>query len=164
MREDNVHYFVRKLLKTNGWKLIAGQYPNGSDDELSPLYVVDPTLARDNSPDHRRHSKNKFVPDLIATKLNLMLIIEMKPEYSLKDEAKLEILTTTRVGDLKASLNSFNSNRNILDNSVDSYIFIPALGFAKDSYFTTNKHFCYFLADQQDNVDFLGNELLNALT
>lgn len=164
IREDYIHYLVRKLLRNSGWKLIAGQYPNGSDDELSSLYVVDPTLAKDQSPDHRRHSKNKFVPDLLASKENLILIIEMKPSYSVKDEAKLETLTSVRVDDLKASLKAYNSNRALLKLPIDDYMFIPSLGFSKNSKYTNNDSFCYFLVDKKDRVHFTGNAELPSLT
>ncbi len=75
IRQDLVHYSVREFLRSKGWQLIAGQYPNGSDNELPPLNVLDPNLARDNSPDPRRHSKNKYVPDLVACKQKLMRLI-----------------------------------------------------------------------------------------
>ena len=76
LREDAIHLTIRKELKKRGWKLIAGEYPNGSDDELHSLKVVDPFFARDESPDHRRHSINKLVPDLVAYKDSSFLIIE----------------------------------------------------------------------------------------
>ena len=38
------------VVRDGGWRLIAGQYPGGSDDELPALNIVDPTVARDNSP------------------------------------------------------------------------------------------------------------------
>lgn len=164
MREDLIHYSVRKKLKANGWKLIAGQYPNGSDDELPPLYVVDPYLARDNSPDHRRHSKNKFVPDLVAVKDNIILIIEMKPKFYLKDELKLETLTTERVQDLKNSIVSFcNHQVNALEKEIEYYIFLPCLGFDNKSHFKINPKFCYFLVSDENNTQFQGNQLLTKL-
>ena len=57
---------------------------------------MDPYFARDQSPDHRRHSLNKLVPDLIAYRDNEFLIIEMKPRYSKADEDKLLELLSGR--------------------------------------------------------------------
>ena len=67
--------------------MIAGEYPNGSDDELNVLSISDPTVARDNSPDPRRHSFGEIIPDLIAYKDDVILIIEAKPNYSVDDTA-----------------------------------------------------------------------------
>lgn len=54
--ESFVHVSMRQCLKRSGWLLIAGEYPNGSDDELNVLSISDPVVARDNSPAPRRHS------------------------------------------------------------------------------------------------------------
>ena len=56
INESFVHVAMREYLKKKGWLLIAGEYPNGSDDELNVLSISDPSVARDNSPDPRRHS------------------------------------------------------------------------------------------------------------
>src|SRR5690349_13936288 len=103
-REDFIHYSVRKLLKDNNWLLLAGQYPNGSDDEIPSMNIMDPILSRDQSPDHRRHSMNKLVPDLVAYKGNHIFIIEMKPKYSLEDERKLIETISIRRNDFLNSL------------------------------------------------------------
>lgn len=133
MREELIHHLVRQYLKDRDWQLIAGQYPDGSDDELHPLYVVDPYFARDNSPDHRRHSLNKFVPDLIAIKNNFMLVNEIKPNYSRKDEVKLEKLTSERLADLVNALKDFNKTRSIpFAIPVEKYLFCPFTWFQQE--------------------------------
>jgi len=163
MREDTIHYYVRKYLKQNNWKLIAGQYPNGSDDEVPPFYMVDPLLARDDSPDHRRHSMNKFVPDLLAIKDNYMLIIEMKPNYSLVDEVKLTTMISEKSVDLITALKNFNDRNNKLTLTPQEYIFIPALGFNSKSLFTRNDQFCYFLVSKTGEVNFKSNTSLQSI-
>ena len=40
--ESFVHVAMREYLKNRGWLLIAGEYPNGSDDELNVLSISDP--------------------------------------------------------------------------------------------------------------------------
>jgi len=54
--EGHIHLAMRQILIAQGWSLIAGELPGGSDHDLYPLNVVDPALARDRSPDPRRHS------------------------------------------------------------------------------------------------------------
>lgn len=96
--ESYVHVAMREFLKKEGWLLIAGEYPNGSDDELNVLSISDPTVARDHSPDPRRHSRGEIVPDLVAYKNGTILIVEAKPKYSLDDKYKLiDLLSTKRI-------------------------------------------------------------------
>ncbi len=104
LSETGIHIAARRLLKGEGWQLIAGQYPGGSDDECSPLYILDPTVARDNSPDPRRHSSNKQVPDIVALRGQAIMIVEAKPNYSPEDRAKLMDLVMTRRADLRSAL------------------------------------------------------------
>jgi len=130
VRQDIIHFSVREFLRNAGWQLVAGQFPNGSDNELPPLNVLDPTLARDNSPDPRRHSMNKYVPDLVAYKQRIMLLIEMDTHYSLKDERKLEILISQRRSDLLSALEDLVSMRRVvLPAPIDQIVFVPCLGF-----------------------------------
>ena len=99
-REDLLHVELRKFLKKNNFKLIAGQYPNGSDDELQHLTIKTGHEAP------RVHHKNSFVPDLIAfsPKDNLILVIEIKPKRSLSDEEKLRTLLSEHCDLLKKAL------------------------------------------------------------
>jgi hypothetical protein len=91
--------------------LLAGEYPGGSDHELYPLNVTDPTVARDNSPDPRRHSTGELIPDIVALKGRALLLGEAKVHYSDADRVKLETLTGDRVGDLEAALEKFSIER-----------------------------------------------------
>jgi hypothetical protein len=87
---------MREYLKSEGWILVAGEYPGGSDHELYPLNVVDPSVARDNSPDPRRHSLREIIPDLVALRGRDLFIGEAKVGYSEKDRDKLDDLVNTR--------------------------------------------------------------------
>jgi hypothetical protein len=161
MREDLIHLTVRSFLKNNNWKLIAGQYPNGSDDEVFSLCIMDPELAKDNSPDPRRHSKNKLVPDLVANKDNLILVLEFKPEYSYDDEQKLTDLLKSRKEDFYNYLECFTLQRNIkLEAQTRDIILIPGLGFSYKSRFIRNSDFVYFLVNDFNSVNYIGNNLL----
>jgi hypothetical protein len=133
VREDIIHYAVRKYLRDAGWDLVAGQYPNGSDDELSPLNIVDRTVSCDNSPDHRRHSSGKLVPDLVAYKNGTLLIIEMKATYSPSDEAKLLSIITDRRDDFLGALRILlASTRPALAGFLNELQLVPCLGMTAD--------------------------------
>ena len=105
--EGYVHLAMRNVLRHKNWTLIAGEYPGGSDHELSPLNITDPRVARDNSPDPRRHSLGELIPDLVALKGRLLFIAEAKVSYNLPDLLKLEYIVTERKDDLLLALNKF---------------------------------------------------------
>jgi hypothetical protein len=109
--EAFVHRAVRRYLRQTGWRLVAGQWPGGTDDELHVLYIVYPTVARDFSPNPRRHSLDKFVPDVVALKDTILLLIEAKPGYSQTDADKLELLLGERREDLYSALRTFGRER-----------------------------------------------------
>jgi len=164
LREDVIHIAVRQHSRLNDWQLIAGQYPNGSDDELPPLNIVDPHLACDDSPDHRRHSKNKIVPDLVSCKGNVMLITEMKPGYSPQDESKLEHLIFAERPRLITALKALLASRRIqLRVPLEELTFVPALGFSESAPYKKNARFCYFKVKNLKEVLFEGNALVPAL-
>lgn len=160
LREDFIHFSVRHYLRQAKWHLIAGQYPNGSDDELPALHILDYTLARDNSPDHRRHSLNKLVPDLVAHKDGILLFVEMKPAYSMGDEMKLIEVLDTRRSDLIDGLEALVSGGRVpvvFNPKVCGLV--PCLGFSSSSKYSRNTRFCYFLVDTE-RVTFVGNDLV----
>lgn len=99
MKESYIHVAMRQYLKDNGWLLIAGEFPGGTDDELNVLSIFDPKVARDNSPSPRQHSIGEIIPDLVAYKDGVILIIEAKPRYSKSDKEKLEDLLTDKKTD-----------------------------------------------------------------
>jgi hypothetical protein len=105
-REDFIHLAIRKHLRQTGWTLLAGQFPGGSDHELKRLYLRDPEVARDNSPDPRRHSMASFVPDLVASRGVFLLLVEMKSEFSSEDLRKLRLIVDHRCADLRSALST----------------------------------------------------------
>lgn len=163
-REDFIHFQVRNLLKQHSWILLAGQYPNGSDDEVPSLNIMDPELARDKSPDHRRHSKNKLVPDLVAQKGYKILVVEMKPKYSSEDEYKLFEMIHNRRNDFLTSLNALIETRKVETNSypLEKLVVVPALGFSSISQYPRNEKICYFLVENS-SVHFIGNDQIESL-
>lgn len=111
MTESYIHVSMRQYLKDNGWKLIAGEFPGGTDDELNVLSISDPEVARDNSPSPRQHSIGEIIPDLIAHKDNVILVVEAKPRYSKSDKEKLADLLTYKKDRLIAALEKFSVNK-----------------------------------------------------
>ena len=111
--EGFVHIWMRKALRNAGFTLIAGEYPGGSDHELYPLCVTDPTVARDLSPDPRRHSAGELIPDIVALRERTLVLGEAKVDYNEADRAKLETLIGPRRDDLLNALQKFARERRV---------------------------------------------------
>lgn len=154
MRRDEtyVHVAIRNYLRREGWTLLAGQYPGGSDDELHVFNVFDPALAKDGSPDHRRHSFGKLVPDLIAYKAGSLLIIEAKPEYSPTDKAKLDYLLSERREDFIHNFDKFIKERGVEIPPLAEVMLIPALAFLSE-YIAPSDGLVHFKVIDLDNVE-----------
>ena len=82
MREDEIYFYTKELLKLKNFKIIAGQPPNGSDNI--------PSIEIKESNHFDKGSKGSFKPDLVAIDRNNFLIIECKPKYDFNDKKKLE--------------------------------------------------------------------------
>lgn len=135
INESYVHVAMREYLKKAGWLLIAGEFPNGSDDELNVLSISDPFVARDNSPDPRRHSNGELVPDLVAYKDDIVIIIEAKPAYSIDDKDKLIDLLTHKRNRLISSLKKFASGKQqFYGIDFDRVEYKPVLAFSNPSF------------------------------
>jgi hypothetical protein len=111
--EARVHVAMRRSLERAGFTLIAGEYPGGSDHDLYPLNVTDPAVARDNSPDPRRHSAGELIPDIVALRGQALLIGEAKVHYDFPDQEKLGRLVFERRQHLKLALEEFAQRRRI---------------------------------------------------
>ena len=135
MTETFVHIAMRKYLKKEGWTLVAGEYPGGSDDELFVLSIMDPTVAKDNSPDPRRHSEGEIIPDLFAYKNGLMLVIEAKPKYDVGDREKLKDLFINKIGLMQKALRKFCGDHHLLrEVDLSNLTYIPVLAFGNEQY------------------------------
>lgn len=111
MTEDYIHVAMRQYLKNEGWQLIAGEFPGGTDDELNVLSISDPVVARDNSPTPRQHSTGEIIPDLFAYKDGIILVVEAKPKYSAADREKLIDLFNAKRERMIAALIKFSANK-----------------------------------------------------
>jgi hypothetical protein len=158
--EGLIHVAVRADLARRDWRLLAGQYPRGSDDDLPRLNVIDPQLARDSSPDPRRHSLNKYVPDLVALKVPYVLVIEMKSEYSLADVAKLEALLGARRSDYVKALAELFARQG-LDLDPNRLTHVPAVAYSTTRVESTDGC-CHFVVSDA-GVAFTGNVALESI-
>jgi hypothetical protein len=132
--EGHVHVAMRRFLTKQGWQLVAGEFPGGSDHELYPLNVVDPAVARDQSPDPRRHSLGELIPDLIALQDTKLFIGEAKVRYDEGDRAKLELLLSERKRDLLTALQTFARERGVPALlPVERLVLHPVLVFTADA-------------------------------
>jgi len=135
LNESMIHIAMRKYLKNDGWILVAGEFPGGSDDELYVMSIMDPEVACDNSPDSRRHSDGEIIPDLFAYRDGKMLVVEAKPKYSLRDKNKLRNLLLNKKSLLISSLFHFCYERNVLPNiNWNNVRFIPTLAFENSDF------------------------------
>lgn len=132
--EGLIHVAMRAIVSAGGWVLIAGEYPGGSDHELYPLNVVDPTVARDQSPDPRRHSLGELIPDLVALRGRNLLIAEAKVRYDEKDHEKLTDLVGLHRDRLFRALETFSRERGFPQlEPVKTLILCPTLVFSSTS-------------------------------
>lgn len=153
--EGMVHVAARAQLRADGWQLVAGQYPGGSDDELWPLNVVDPVVARDDSPDPRRHSLGKLVPDVVALDAGILLIVEAKVGYSEGDRAKLDELLSMRRSDLFTALREFGRVRGFPQlMAPERLVLVPGLAFVRgDAPATVARRFALIRARSLRSAD-----------
>lgn len=154
INESYIHIAIRNFFRSRSWQLIAGEFPGGSDDELQALNITDLALAKDNSPDPRRHSKGKFVPDLFVRKGKIILVIEAKPNYSIKDEQKLIELLINRKQELLIAFEKFVNDKKILiPYSISELIFVPCLAFQHRSKVREiNPNFLYLIVKNLEDV------------
>lgn len=81
MREDEVYFYTKKWLISDGVKILAGQPPRGTD--RFPIIEVksgtNPNLG----------SRGAFKPDLIGGTALTIVLFECKPSFSFDDVEKL---------------------------------------------------------------------------
>ena len=127
-REDLIHVKLRTHLKELKFRLVAGQFPNGSDDELQILTI------RVSGETPRLHHLNSFVPDLVALseKNKLILFIEIKPKRSASDEKKLlTLLSKYKNETLKALAEHpfFSKSHKTLGKDLQNFNFFAGISF-----------------------------------
>lgn len=96
--EDFIFVTVKQFLSSNGWEIVGGEPPDGTCDDTIRI------LIRKKSMTGRFHSMGSEKIDLISRKGNVLLLTEIKPDYSEHDKRKLDNIVTNRLLDLKEAL------------------------------------------------------------
>lgn len=156
--EGLVHLRMRDALKSAGFQLVAGEFPGGTDHELYPLNVTDPAVARDLSPDPRRHSVGELIPDIVAYKDGALIIGEAKVDYNLSDQLKLEKMFTSRLDDLVVAITRFAVDRGFTDLlPVNALTLLPALIFTdRKAPPAPSRGLSYLILTSEGDAHFLG--------
>lgn len=142
-----MHISISKFLQQSNWDLLGGELPGGSSDTLKRIYIKDPLVARDNSPDPRRHSKGAEKVDLICLKKRALLLVEAKPGYSMADQKKLLRIISERRQHLFEAL---GDRCGIVEGDIDRIV--PALGFSAPSSRIPHPSFVHFLVGEDGSV------------
>lgn len=162
--EGRVHLAMRKGLRNVGFTLVAGEYPGGSDHELYPLNITNPIVARDNSPDPRRHSAGELIPDIVALKGRFLVIGEAKVHYNLPDREKLSYLLGARLEDLVLALTKFAEDRRRPDLlPTSSLTLLPTLIFTNQRAGPTPADGFSHMIIQQDGTPVFSGTILECL-
>jgi hypothetical protein len=84
LSEGYVYQVIKKYLHEEGWSILGGQPPGGTD-HIPVIEIKDPEHLG-------KGSKGSYKPDLVTfnKKLNRIELIELKPGYSRSDQLKLE--------------------------------------------------------------------------
>jgi hypothetical protein len=88
LNETLVFLSVKQYLISEGWMLIGGQPPSGTDN-LPVIEIRDPTFKG-------KGSKGSYKPDLIAIQGSNLMIIELKPNFSKLDRVKVNQVLNSR--------------------------------------------------------------------
>jgi len=78
MNEDDITYCVKEYLQENRWEIISYNPPGGHGGTIIDFS----SLKKDRS-------KSWQIPDILAYKNKMVLLIECKPRYNEKDVKKL---------------------------------------------------------------------------
>lgn len=80
--EMELYISLKKYLKQQGWSLLGGQPPSGTDHL--------PLIEIKNQIGEAKGSKFSFKPDLVAYLERQILVVEIKPRFSQSDLKKLQ--------------------------------------------------------------------------
>jgi hypothetical protein len=113
LSETQVYISVKSYLLENKWQILGGQPPSGTD-YLPVIEIRDPSFSG-------KGSKGSFKPDLIAWHNFLLMIIELKPTFSLSDREKVNgvLQSPERVTSLWESLIERNINLGVFGKIED---------------------------------------------
>lgn len=88
MKEDEVYFHTKSVLEQNGFVILGGQPPRGTD--------IYPVVEIKDANNDARGSRGSFKPDLVVASESTILIVECKPSFSIKDVEKLREIRASR--------------------------------------------------------------------
>lgn len=113
LREDFVFLSVKAYLENSDWRILGGEPPDGTADDLVRICIRAPNASG------RLHSLNSLKIDLISIKKGTLLLTEVKPHHSKTDMKKLNLVAGPRRDDL---LRAIRERCKIQSESVKSVV------------------------------------------
>lgn len=89
MNEQEVYRAAKKWFKENGFLILGGQPPRGTDHH--PVIEIKDEIG------NKKGSHNAFKPDLLVSNDTFFGIVEIKPNYSQQDHDKLELILNSNL-------------------------------------------------------------------
>ena len=139
--EGFIFYHVLEFLKSQDWRVIGGEPPDGTSDDV-PRIVI-----RDSQRSEKSKNKNTQKIDLMAIKLGQLLLIELKPLFDITDKKKLDNLVDNKITDI---FNAIEERTEIKRKDVSKCI--KSLGFSNSSEFPDLQDFVLFLVNANGEV------------
>ncbi len=144
--EDFVFLSVKTYLSNRGWQILGGEPPDGTNDIIR--IAIRPRVGRG-----RLHSLGAQKVDLISRKGSIILLTEVKPEFSDSDRRKLDKILLEKLPALKDAL---WERCRIPPDDVKEVV--KSLGFSYGSRSEAHDDFVYFEVHKNGSVSVKGGK------
>jgi hypothetical protein len=104
MKEDEIYLLTKKLVLGQGFEILGGQPPNGTDRF--------PVIEIKSLEHEQKGSKSSYKPDLVVANSEMLMIIECKPSFDLGDVSKLREISLSDKR-LRALINELRQRRSL---------------------------------------------------
>jgi len=141
---------MKRFLVSQGWQILGGEPPNGTCNDIIRIAI------RPKNAKGRFHSLGSMKVDLVSKRGGTILLLEVKPYYSLRDKRKLELLTTERLSDLMDSL-----QERCKVNPKDVTCILKGLAFSYGQKHPVDTDFLYFKVRINKSVEVIKGKLLS---
>jgi len=151
--EGFIFYHVLHFLKKHGWRVIGGEPPDGTSDEVQRIVI-----RNSNKP---KNLVNKYTQkvDLMAIKSQTLLLIELKPSFDISDKKKLDFLNENQKDDIS---NAIEERTEIKRENITHRI--KCLGFSNISSYPELDDFIVFLIDKKGSVEIKKGKNISRVT
>jgi hypothetical protein len=106
LEEEEVTRKLYDFLRAKGWEMLSYGVPRGMKARI--IHDIDSSFR----------SKDSIIPDIIAKKENVLLVIESKPEFSLEDITKLKNMTDGHLKYMKQIFGLSNMENLVVQKAV----------------------------------------------